>query len=209
MLTLEKDVAKLCTEALASGRSAFTYAMCLRVNLAFNKDAGWALVAVVIDAAMDKLLGDTAAGLMVLCSMIEKSIGNELHFAKPEIAPSPPGSGPAWLVRSTGGPKPGATTDVDLAACERVVRYAKRDGKGTVTTNGWRIHLHKNDDRWLLEADDQIRLETREDLSKRHYQLGQLHATLSRLLQAPIHMQKLEVGGMHEPEPDSRTSGGL
>ena len=189
MSALLKDITKLCDEALASGRSAFTYALCIRVNLAYG-ETGWALVAVVIDIATNERLGDAAAGLPVLCRLIEERLGERLHFGKPERLRVPSEPGPTWLVRSSGGPKPGATMDVDLEACGRIVRYAKRDGKGTVTTNGWQLRLYKASGRWLLEVTDEVKLETWEDLSKRHYQLGQLSETISHLLRAPVEVRK-------------------
>lgn len=196
MSALLKDITKLCDEALASGRSAFTYAMCIRVNLVYKKDTGWVLIAVVIDTVMNESLGDAVAGLLVLCRLIEERLGAKLRFESPERIQAPGEPGPTWLVRSTGGPKPGATTDVDLEACGRIVRYAKRDGKGNVTSNGWQLLLRKSGSRWLLEVTDEVKLETREDLSKRAYQLGQLSETISQLLRAPVEVRKTGPDGM-------------
>lgn len=194
MLAIEKDIVKLCDEAIASGRSAFTFAGCLRINLAYHTKAGWAVVATVIDNAASKMLGDISVSIAMLCNMIEKRLGSGLRFSKPKIAPTPPDLGLTYIVESTAGPGPSTTTDVDQEACSRVVRYAKRDGRGTVTTNGWRLHLHQVDNRWLLEVADEIKLESREDLSRRHYQLGQLSETISHLLRSPVDVQKTSVG---------------
>ena len=191
-MALEKDVRKLCDDALKSGRAAFTYAMYLRVNLAYQEAPnyrGWALIGVLMDGPMTAMLsGDEATriNLTMLATMVEKHLGQDLKFQLPEKAPMLPGASVSWLVRSMRGPKPGATTEIDRAACERIVRYAKRDGRGKVTTAGWDLQLRKQGRtegaRWRLTINHADRPETRESLSRKYYELGHIRVAIALLL---------------------------
>ena len=191
-MAIQKDVQKLCDEALKSGRAAFTFAMYLRVNLAYQEAPnyrGWALIGVVMDSPMTTMLGDdddVRTSLMMFATMVEKHLGQHLKFETPERAPMPPGAPISWLVRSTGGPKPEATTEIDRKACERIVRHAKRDGRGKVTTSGWNLQLRKQGRvegaRWHLTISHVNRPETRESLSRKYYEVGHIKVTIALLL---------------------------
>lgn len=199
-MRLEKDIAKLCDEALSSGRAAFTYATYLRVNLAYKDDAayrGWALVGVVMSGPMTRMLGSdetTTTNLRLLCDLIAKRLGSDLVFKKPKKTPAPDPSSPTWLVQSTGGPKSTTAITIDVDACERIARYARRDSRGEVTANGWRLRLRKPTpdeareyvDRWVLEATLVNATQDREVISARQFDLGQLETTIGRMLRQPI-----------------------
>ena len=211
MMAIQKDVAKLCDDALKTGRGAFTYARYLRVNLVYAspKDEGpapratfeWTIAAVVMDDPMKALLGDdesTKVGIRLLCSMIEEHLGDGLKFSAPERAPViAPDMPLTWIVRSSGGPKAKGSTQIDVDACERIVRYARRDGRGTVTSSGWQFRLHKLGGatyEWILEITpvDRGPDETRESISAKHYDLGQIQTTITRLLRAPVRVVRVE-----------------
>lgn len=199
MLAIEKDIAKVCDDALLTGRGVFTYAMYLRVNLVYKKSEGWTIIVVTMETPMAAMLRDgNSASLLMICSMIEKRLDSDLKFTTPEDAPTPHPTQSAWIVRSTGGPEPASTTEIDITACERIVRYARRDGQGKVTTGGWSLHLHKPDGRWLLEVAHVDRDETRDSISTKYYMLGQLKTTIMRLLRAPVDVQEPEE---RAPEP--------
>ena len=188
MTTLEKDVAKLCDAALLTGRGVFTYATHLRVNLVYKTGEGWVIVGVLMAGPTTTLLGgdgEETVGLQMLADRIQQRLGSDLRFGTPELDRKYR----AWIVKSTGGPKPTKTMEVDVEACERLVRYAKRDGRGEVTAEGWRLRLTKQGD-WLLDVSHVDRTETRESLSTKHFALGLMEVAVARLLRQPVRVQK-------------------
>ena len=194
MLSLKKDVAKLCDDALRTGRAAFTYAMYLRVNLAYSTNEGWRLIGVVMNGQpMTAMLGgdnETRVSLAMLCSMVEEHLGQDLHFAAPQKVQMPPGQPSSWLVGSSGGPEAAGTSQVDYEACERLARFARRDGQGQVVTSGWKLRLHKPGGRWTLDVEHLERTETRESISRKYADLGGIEATLGILLKSPVHADR-------------------
>lgn len=182
MLAVETDIAKLCADALRGGCGVFTYAGHLRVYLVYRREVPtWALAVVPMRGIAAPLLDAGAPDIAwLLCSFVEQRLGGGLRFDSPRRVTD---SGiTSWVALGTGGPSAAANATIDEEACRRLVRYAKRDGRGVVVVAGWQLCLARRDGRWHLDVAHADRSDTPEMVSDKHYALAALRAMVDRFV---------------------------
>lgn len=103
MHSLGADVKKLCADALAHGRAAFTYATFIRVNLAYERNR-WFVVVLPMESRLRAAMGDAGirGNARLLGGLIAEELGQGLAFDEPKTVTQFGRTG--YLMIGTGGP---------------------------------------------------------------------------------------------------------